>query len=362
MASVAEVPDELDLPALRGFTMRGWDFSRREVEQAIAAHRLLNPALELASNVCPWNCSFCFTESPSNLQGRKRRLQREMSLEKRLALVDQVAALGARSVNFVGAGEPTIDPDFFTLLARIADHGMTPIVYTEASLKLQNRKFVSRLDEIGATVVVKVNSLDNEAYQDAIVAGVTGRKPSLGRSYTSGRNRAIEVLIEQGFTDSNPTRLAFDTIACRQNLHEIEDLHRYARMRNIFLLLVNFLPSGRSDLGHFDALSRQEQFALFERLARLDEEEFGLIHRSHFPYGGGVPCTIRGLGLFVKIEGQVFDCPGEGQFLGHLERDLLADIWKKARPITSTFNGGCLPRDQFWAESSAKGRRLPVLG
>src|SRR5215208_5042342 len=100
----------------RGFTMRGWDFTRAELAKAVKEHRMLNPALELGTNFCPWNCRFCFTEDPNNVAGRKRRLANEMSLAERLALIDAVASLGARSINFVGAGEPTIDPDFWTLL------------------------------------------------------------------------------------------------------------------------------------------------------------------------------------------------------------------------------------------------------
>ena len=83
------MPVELDLPAAHGFTMRGWDFSRAEVAQAIHGHRMLNPAMELGTNICPWNCDFCFTESPVNRDGRKRHLEHELSLERRLRLVDE---------------------------------------------------------------------------------------------------------------------------------------------------------------------------------------------------------------------------------------------------------------------------------
>src|SRR5436309_1414875 len=102
------LPVEFDLPPDYGFTMKGWDFSRAAVASSIENHLMLNPAMELGSNVCPWNCDFCFTESPTNMEGAKRRLIEEMSLEQRLDLIDQAAALGTRSINFVGAGEPTI--------------------------------------------------------------------------------------------------------------------------------------------------------------------------------------------------------------------------------------------------------------
>jgi len=343
------LPYEFDLRCEgRGFTMRGWHFTRAELAAAVKEHRMLNPALELGTNACPWNCTFCFTEDPSNIAGRKRRLAHEMSLVERLALIDEVASLGARSINFVGAGEPTIDPDFWALVERMKERSITPIIYTEASLRLTNQTWVRRLFELGATIVVKVNSLFNEEYQNAVVHGGPGQTTIDAKNYTRKRNEAIDLLIEEGFTKSEPTRLAFDTIVCRQNVNEVISLHKYARTRNIFVLFVGYIPSGRSADGIHDALSRAEQFELFEEIAKVDREQFGIVHRSKFPYSGGVPCSMRGTGLYVKITGEVFDCPGELISLGNVRSERLSEIWKRAQPITQSLDGGCAPREAFW--------------
>jgi len=342
------LPAELDADPRWGFTMRGWDFSRAEVAAAIQGHRLLNPAMELGTNVCPWNCDFCFTESPDNRDGRKRRLSDELSLERRLALIDEAADLGAKSINFVGAGEPTIDPDFWSLLDRMRQRDIVPIIYTEASLRLKSQSFSKRLFDLGATVVLKMNSLYNPDYQNRVLRGI---RPKVGIptvNYFDERKRALDMLIDIGFNQSCPTRLAFDCIICRENVGEIEDIHRFARQNNIFALFVNYLPSGRTVDGHTSAITWPEQHNIFKRLAEIDKAEFGLEHASHFPYSGGVPCTIRGLGLFVKIRGEVFDCPGELIALGNVRNDSLSAVWQKARSITSGFNGECLPRQLFW--------------
>lgn len=359
--AASDLPREFDIrcPGL-GYVMRGWDFTRDELAIAINGRQMLNPAFELGTNVCPWNCRFCFTEHPDNKLGRKRRLCNELSLAERLSLVDQAAALGARTINWVGAGEPTIDPDFWPILERVADRGITPIIYTEGALRLTRRDFVRRLYRAGATIVLKVNSLWNHAYQSSVVSGET--KMAAADDYTERRNRALRLLLEEGFADAEPTRLAFDTIICKQNAEEVPALHRYARSRNIFVLFVNYLPSGRSCEGTADALSRAEQSAVFEELARIDEAEFGITHRSKFPYAGGVPCSIRGTGLFVKITGKVFDCPGELFPLGDVRAEPLADMWERARAITSSFDGGCAPREAFWrtALTGKYGGQLPV--
>lgn len=353
--SLSSALSHLEMPAPHGFTMRGWDFSAPEVSAAIKDHRLLNAAVEFGTNACPWNCAFCFTEDPANPHGRKTRLANEMTIERRLELIDELAALGCRTVNFVGAGEPTIDPHFWAIVDKLCSAGIVPIIYTEAALKLRDRSFAQRLFDAGATVVVKVNSLWNADYQNAIVKGENSARPSLPRfDYTVARNEAIELLLDLGFARDVPTRLAFDTIITRRNLGEIEQLHRYARRNNIFVLLVNYLPSGRSSEDQPDAVPFAEQSALFKRLAAIDQQEFNLSHSSCFPYGGGVPCTIRGLGLYVKITGSVFDCPGESRSLGTLNDAPLSQIWQRARDITLSFDGGCYPRRLHWEQQAAK--------
>jgi MoaA/NifB/PqqE/SkfB family radical SAM enzyme len=345
---LSRIPRELDLPAEFGFTMQGWDFDSQAVRAAVLEHRMLNPAMELGTNICPWNCDFCFTESPDNRDGRKRRLSHELPIDRRLHLIDEAAALGTKSINFVGAGEPTVDPNFWLLVERMAARAITPIIYTEGSLRLKSRHFAQRLFDLDATIVLKMNSLSNPHYQDAVLRGIRPKAGVPRANYSEERKKALDVLVDVGFNAAVPTRLAFDTIICRENLGEIEDLHRYARMNNIFVLLVNYLPSGRTKDGHTSAISWTEQQAVFSQLARIDDVEFGIRHRAHFPYAGGVPCTIRGLGLFVKLQGDVFDCPGESSLLGSVREESLETIWKRARKITNQYDGGCLPRQLFW--------------
>ena len=351
--TIPNIPREFDVPPDFGFTMKGWDFSSREVAEAVRGYRMLNPAMELGTNMCPWNCDFCFTESPNNPNGRKQRLKDELPIERRLRLIDEAAELGCRSINFVGAGEPTIDPNFWDVLERMHLRRITPIVYTEGSLKLKSHKFAQKLFDLGATVVLKVNSLSNAEYQDRVLRGIRPKAGIPTFSYTAERKQALDTMIDIGFNLPTPTRLAFDCIICRENAAEIEEIHRFARERNIFVLFVNYLPSGRTKDGHTLAISWEEQHSIFKRLAEIDEKDFRLEHATHFPYAGGVPCTIRGLGLFVTIRGDVFDCPGETIQLGNVKEEALATVWQKARSITENFDGGCFPRQQFWKRIAA---------
>lgn len=349
---VAGIPAQLDLGELdhapgHGLIMKGWDFSQADVARALAEGRILNPAIELFSNVCPWNCDFCFTES--TFSASKRKLRNEMSLAIRKQLLRDLSALGTKSINIVGAGEPTIDPDFFQVVEYATELGITPIVYTEGSLRLSDRNFCKRLYDSGVTVVVKVNSLFNETYQNKILlSGEVGRNTPRF-NYFRKRAIALENMFEVGFNKDSPTRMAFDTILCRENFDEIESLHRYARDRNIFILLVNYLPSGRSASGHTNAISRSEQYAMFGRLSQIDRDDYGISQRGNFPYAGSQPCLIRGTGLFIKINGDVLACPGETRAVGNINVSPLPEIWDRLKDVRASFDGGCPPRERFWA-------------
>ena len=95
----------------------------------------------------------------------------------------------------------------------------------------------------------------------------------------------MENLYDVGFNKSVPTRLAFDTIISKENADEIPDLHRYARKNNIFILLVNYLPSGRSEDPHTSMLDWNRQHVIYKELRAIDKNEFGLSAASQFPYG-----------------------------------------------------------------------------
>jgi MoaA/NifB/PqqE/SkfB family radical SAM enzyme len=336
--------EEFDVDSTFGFTMKGWDFSSIEVLNALEKHLMLNPAFELGTNVCPWNCSFCFTEKAINKSGRKRPYQNELSLERRIELIKEAAKLGTKSINIIGAGEPTIDPHFLTLIKEMRKHEITPIVYSEGTIKLSNKYFAKLLYDLGVTIVLKFNSFHNDQYQNAIVEGIGDYKPSGTDSYTTKRNKVLDTLQNVGFNVSKPTRLALNTIICKQNKNEILEIHDYARLHNIFVIFVNYLPSGRCREKQDDAIGESEKLDIFSKLAKHDKEYYNMSHKSIFPYSGGIPCTIRGLGLYVKINGLVYDCPAESRLLGDLKENSLKELWSKTRQITNEFDGMCAPR------------------
>ena len=352
-----DLPPELDLRS-HGYVMRGWDFSREEIAAAVNSGRMLNPTFEGMTNYCPWNCDYCYTERDTGSDAQKRRLSNELPLARRLEIIREAAQLGAKSMNFIGAGEPTIDPNFWEIVEAVAKSGMTPIVFTEASLRLTDETFAQRLYELGATVVIKVNSLYYADYQNAVVAGNQPVDPT----YFNKRNEAIELCTKIGFNQHTPTRLGFDTIITRDNYEEIHSAHLYTRRRNIFVVLKNYLFTGRVKEARKDLVSLEEQEKLWAKLAQIDQHFYHIKRSSIFPFGGSHPCTLRSTGVHIAITGSVFRCDGEDTAIGDLRTETLKEVWERVRHIDQNVMGLCPPRDRAFATYvGPPERRLPVL-
>ena len=173
------------------------------------------------------------------------------------------------------------------------------------------------------------------------------------RGYTIQRNSAIEQLLFRGFAAHSPTRLAFDIIAMQGVLGELPDIVRRCRLENIFPIVASFIPTGRTELGHFvgfaalagmasdeqfkvraalQPLTPSEQTALYRALADLDRVEFGIIHDPHPAYYTGFGCTQL-LGIYVDIHGNIWPCVARSKRTAHgLKPALLGNIRTGATP------------------------------
>lgn len=341
--------------------MAGWYFSEQEIVSALSAERMLNPSIDL-SNPCNLNCPYCFIEEKNSK--RKVRRPDELTLEETISILDDYASAGAMTVNIVGAGEPTIDPHFRTILRSIHERRMTPVVFTNGIRIADCPELAGFLAEQNATVVLKYNATD-EKTQDL----VSGRK-----GYTKKRDRALELLLLHCLNAKVPTRLALDIIAFRGNYSQLEAIHRFCRQRNILPILGDFIPTGRTESGAFvgeaalenlpppdrvkviqilQPLSAAQRTSVYERLARIDRDDFGIVRTGDAAYYSGLGCT-QILGLYTDIRGNIWPCVARSQrvegnlvpgFLGNVRRgDLPSEVWRNhpylAR-VRQSYTGAC---------------------
>jgi MoaA/NifB/PqqE/SkfB family radical SAM enzyme len=341
--------------------IKGWFFTADEISSALTNGHMLNPSIDL-SNPCNLNCPYCYIEEKNSL--RKIRKSNELTHEEVVQVITDLYSCGARTVNIVGAGEPTIDPHFKDTIQLISDCGLTTVLFTNGISFFHDPKLVRFLYKNDVSVVLKYNSLVSDI-QD-LVAGRPG--------YTQKRNIALEQLLDEGFTAHEPTRLGLDVIVFSGNFEEIPKIHEFCRKQNIFPIAGEYIPTGRTDDGAFqgyDSLNgfsendrgrvtrllqpiNNEQRAALSKSLEVIDKQFGIERLSNFAYFGGGICT-QTLGLYIDIDGNIWPCVARKQKKGIIfEKGLLGNIRSGDKPsviwrnheylkvVRSAFSGGCL--------------------
>ncbi|MFH1917141.1 MAG: radical SAM protein [Nanoarchaeota archaeon] len=322
--------------------VRGWDCSLQEYKEAWDDGRLLTAQIE-TSNLCDLMCEYCFREELG--LPAKRRLPGEMTITETLQLIDQLADLGTKTINIIGAGEPTLDPGFEEIVHYISQYGIVPVVFTHGGTI--DERLVDVLKDTNSSVIIKVNSFHAEV-QDALV----GRK-----GYSAKRDRGLKLLLSAGFaspgidSQGRPyhTCLGIDSVICQENKDDILDIFRYCRMHNIMPLIKTFIPAGRTKERTDMEISLQEYIALARKVQEIDEKEFGIMYDRFVPYLGSVPCTQNGrASIYVTILGDIFECPGQQHRYGNVKTVAVKETFAKIREEEKNFNFGCPPRIEYW--------------
>jgi len=136
--------------------------------------------LRVTTEKCLRNCFDCFTE----------KAKKTLSLKEIKNLIDQLAEMQVKAVDFLGEGEPTLDKDFFEIMEYTKSKGIQPVIFSDAATKLRDISFVRRLKEIGVTIIPKCDSLFNAEYQNRVV-------DDKSETYFDQRNEALQLLINE---------------------------------------------------------------------------------------------------------------------------------------------------------------------
>jgi len=264
-------------------------------------------SIELSRH-CNLECIYCYTQASRHDPGG-------LSDAELGAIVAEAAELGARLVSIVAGGEPMLRRSMTlagqSLIDRANALGCYCYLYTNCTLiRKEHAEFFFERD---VSIVGKLNSL-KEDVQDELT-GVRG-------SYRLIR-RGIDALLNAGFASTKPTRLALESIICRQNYEEIPELWRYLRSSNIIPEFEIPTLHGRAiehlnDIA-FDAAEAPGKYqALFTELARIDREEYGYVWEPHPPFPAA-SCRLFENNCYINANGSVQPCAGVDCALGQLK-------------------------------------------
>jgi len=274
-----------------------------------------------------------------------------------LLIIDKLAEAGAKTVNIIGGGEPTVDPNFREIAQYIKSLGIKVLVATNGIEIANSDSLLKFLSDIEASIVIKVNSF-NGSLQDTLV-GKSG--------YANARDIALKRLIESGFNQTHPTRLGINTLLMKSNIDKVFDIFVFCRENNITFISGNYMPTGRTEASVFQGdylLEDKSEKKLFEPVST---EQYKAVRKqileydttNGFPvnspdaYISGLPC-IQGLGIQIDNEGKIWHCPARHQVVDGnlLSKEIcvnaisqnLSDLWLNETYLYSfrnNYNGYC---------------------
>lgn len=352
--------------------INGWAFDKETIEANKG--KLLTLDIDFG-DYCSLNCPFCFRMNNSIDNSKK-----ELKFEDLQKIILEAKDLGLRSVKFLGKGDPFENKGFLDFLKFLHSIDVIPLIFTKGHVIGDDAsvfkyfgkdgiytgiELAKELKRLNASVMLGFNSF-SEKEQNRMV----GRKNS---NYTLVRNRALELLVEAGLNEENPTSLALAINPITiWNIDEALEVYKWGRLRNMYCIVTPSMISGRAkDKTWVKITPSEEQLTqLYADIYRFNIEK-GLqtheqiIREGISAYAGGHPCNQVATGMYVSLNGIVLSCPGsEERVEGNVWEDSITDIWNKSEnknERAGKFNCGCIAKDGKSIPSNLYDQTVKIL-
>lgn len=323
---------------------------------------------------CNLACSYCYA-CGGETRGRSELLSRENYTD----ILNQAQEMGVDSIGIPGAGEPLIEKNrdlTMWILHECAKRGIYVTLFTTGEFITD--ELAKELFALPVEIMLKGNSLDPEQ-QDRFVSN-----PLIGREihgYGASRNRAIEILMANGFNDEveamkhgRQSRMALVTSIMTDenagglsNIGEIEKIYRYCRDNNIIADIDTILKRGRAAEC---ALTSGEQYVhdILMNLRSIAMKVYGDKNVSLSSTYVETVCDRFHHHLYIDVSGRIRPCIGSMDVdLGNILNTTLASAWEseERRIIRNRqYSGVCASCANFQERKchSCLGRRTPASG
>ena len=270
--------------------LMGYNYPPEEAYDARNADQLLSMRIE-TSRKCNLRCIYCNTDSGEPLPN-------ELGFDETIDVISQGKELGVKSIVIIGAGEPTIYPNFRELIEYIYNGDMIPVIFTNTTLITE--ELAKFLYEKNTSVITKIDSLKPDI-QDFL----TDKKGA----YQSIQ-KGLQNLIKAGFTEvKDPTRLRLGAsfVTNKANIHEIKEIWKFCRDNNIYPNQEILTPNGRGKNIVGLIPSRDELRKLKLELLEMDRKDYGYDWLPYSPLTG-LGCLQFLYSVYVTVEGYVRPC------------------------------------------------------
>jgi len=269
-------------------TVRGLVVTARSVAQygLTLPQRFVAPLIVVwnFTNRCNLKCRHCYQDS------EHQRLPDELTLEEKLALVDQMGAAYVPMIAFAG-GEPTVCKDLLPVLRRCRKYGIHTTLATNGTTLTP--RLTAELAGAGVKYVeVSLDSVDPDRHD-------TFRgQPGMWKRAVEGMRRVVE---QEGM------RLGVAMCVHRANVEEVEHMLQFAvDIGASCFAHFNFIPVGRGLEMAAEDLTPQQREGLLRTLNRWMQSgrigilstspQFGRICVAHAPVDGKQSCSHIGGG------------------------------------------------------------------
>lgn len=282
---------------------------------------------------CNFRCTYCYAESGPDKKN-------ELTLQEAQTIVDQALDLGARVLNMQG-GEPLMwhpqdwkgeaGEAFFNIIeyARGAygKRNLPVDIVSFTDVALITREKAKRLAQLGVALCCKIDALD-EIIQDTLLGTKGGAKKMM---------EGYQYLLEAGYGQKNMPTISTNTVVTTLNYDVVSKVFRWSRRHGFRPFVVPVHVHGRakanSDImlsgkAARSTLSPNDIKALFELLAKIDSEEFGIYWEAKSPWVENKACSRHLAGIHVRADGIVVPCSEAPDYwaLGDIRKNSLKEI------------------------------------
>ena len=342
--------------------VNGWAFSKEYIRKNIG--KLLTLDIDFGIK-CSLNCPHCFRKNNSI---DKHNKENYLKYKEIIKIIGNAKKLGLKSVKFLGRGEPFEEKKLLNFLVYLRNNNIIPLIFTKGHILgsdkevkriysedgINNSKeLISFLKKMNASILLGFNSF-NEEIQNRMVGYLPSKNQR--QTYWHIRNRALKLLVNAGFNQTNPTKLCLaSNPVTNENYHEIFDIYKWGRERNMYVIVTPSMISGRASRNYLWKKinpSSRELIDLYTKIYLYNIKKniqtySQILEEGISGYAGGHPCNQVSVGMYITLNGTVLRCPGgESPILGNIREKSLEDIWRESENYgrAGQFNCGCPPK------------------